>query len=102
VLGKGTVVSVLRELKRFFFWLAGQPGFKSPLQHDWADHFNPPRKAPEMARARREQLVPTVEQMHDTIAIMPAVTGIERRNRAQQLLELGRVTLAAMRAKKAA
>jgi len=43
-LSKGSLVSILRALKKFFFWLAGQPGYKSKLHHDWADHFNPPLK----------------------------------------------------------
>jgi integrase len=81
-LSKGSLVSILRELKRFFFWLADQPGYKSRLQHDWADHFNPPRKALEVARARREPRVPTLKQVHDTIAAMPSDTPVEKRNRA--------------------
>jgi site-specific recombinase XerC len=80
-LGKGTVVSTLRELKRFFFWLADQQGYRR-LQHDWAANFNPPRKLLEVAKARREPRVPTLKEIHDTIAHMPATTGIERRNRA--------------------
>ena len=81
ILSKASLVSILRELKRFFFWLASQPGYKR-LQHDWADHFNPPRKALEVARARREPRVPTLKQVHDTIAAMPSASPIERRNRA--------------------
>lgn len=81
ILSKSSLVSILRELKRFFFWLAYQPGYKR-LQHDWAYHFNPPRKALEVARARREPRAPTLVQVHDTIAAMPAGTPIEKRNRA--------------------
>lgn len=81
-LGKGSLVSILRELKRFFFWLADQPGYKRNLRHDWAEHFNPPRKALEVAHARREPRVPTLKQIHDTIASMPSGTPIEKRNRA--------------------
>ena len=81
-LSKGSLVSILRGLKKFFFWLADQPGYKSKLHHDWADHFNPPLKAIEVARARREPRVPTMKQIHDTIAAMPAGTPVEMRNRA--------------------
>ena len=80
-LSKASQVSILRELKRFFHWLPDQPGCKR-LRHDWADHFNPPRKALEVARARREPRVPTLKQIHDTIAAMSAGTPVEKRNRA--------------------
>jgi integrase len=81
-LTKGTIVSILRALKAFFWWLADQPGYRSRLRHDWANHFNPSLKAIEVARTRREPHVPTVEQIHDTIATMPTSTPIEMRNRA--------------------
>ena len=39
-------------------------------------------KAIEVARARREPRVPTLKQIHDTIAAMPSGTPVEMRNRA--------------------
>jgi integrase len=80
-LSKGSLVAILRELKRFFEWLPDQPGYKR-IRHEWADHFNPPRKALEVARARREPRVPTLKQIHDTIAALPLLAPIEKRNRA--------------------
>jgi integrase len=80
-LSKSTVVSTLRELKRFFFWLADQPGYRR-LQHDWAEHFNPPRKALEVARARRPPRAPTLMQVREMIAAQPANTPLEKRDRA--------------------
>jgi integrase len=82
VLSKSTIVATLKALQRFFFWLVDQPGYKSRLRHDWSAHFNPPRKAIEVANARREPRVPALQQVHDTIARMPASSPIERRNQA--------------------
>jgi len=40
VLSKSTLHSTLTHLKRFFRWLAGQPGFKSRFTYSDADYFN--------------------------------------------------------------
>ena len=56
-LSKATLNAPLAHLKRFFQWLAGQPGYKSRLQYSDADYFNLPGKDVRVARARREQVV---------------------------------------------
>ncbi len=81
-LSKATTHATLANLKRFFQWLAGQPGFKSRFQYSDADYFNLSEKDVRVATAKREQQAPTIEQVKHTIAIMPAVTDLERRNRA--------------------
>ena len=81
-LSKATLYSTLTQLKRFFLWLAGQPGYKSRFQYSDAEYFNLSDKDTRVATAQREQKVPTLEQIKHVITTMPASTDIERRNRA--------------------
>lgn len=81
-LSKATLHATLAHLKRFFQWLAGQPGYKSRLQYSDADYFNLSDKDMRVATAHREQRAPTLEQVKHVINTMPAGTDIERRNRA--------------------
>ena len=81
-LSKATLNATLAHVKRFFHWLAGQPGYKSRLQYSDADYFNLSEKDVRVATARREQTGPTLEQVKHVIAMMPAGSAIERRDRA--------------------
>ena len=81
-LSKATLNATLANLKRFFQWLAGQPGYKSRFQYSDADYFNLSENDVRVATARREQKAPTLEQVKHVIAAMPVDTEIERRNRA--------------------
>lgn len=81
-LSKATLHATLAHLKRFFQWLAGQPGFKSRLKYCDADYFNLSDKDTRVATARREQAFPTLEQVRHVISLMPSESDIERRNRA--------------------
>jgi hypothetical protein len=58
-LSKATLNSTLAQSKRFFHWLAGQPGYKSRLQYSDADYFNLSEKDVRVATAKREQVGPT-------------------------------------------
>lgn len=81
-LSKATMLSTLRELKAFFFWLAHLPGFKSHIQYADADYFSMAEKDVAVARARREKRVPTPDQVGHVLANMPVGTVLERRDRA--------------------
>jgi integrase/recombinase XerD len=81
-LSKATLNATLAHLKRFFQWLAGQPGYRSQFQYTDAEYFNLSDKDTRVANARRERPAPTLEQIEHVIAAMPARTEIERRNRA--------------------
>ena len=69
-------------LKRFFQWLAGQPGYRSRLCYSDAEYFNLSDKDARIATARREQRAPTIEQVKHVISRMPDETEIARRNQA--------------------
>jgi len=51
------------------------------LQYPDAEYFNLSDKDTRVTTARRQQKVPTLEQIKHVIKAMPAVTDIERRNR---------------------
>lgn len=81
-LSKSTVYSTLSHLKRFFQWLAGQPGYKSRISYSDAEYFNISAKDSRIATAKREQRAPTVDQVREVLGGMPKVTAVELRNRA--------------------
>jgi integrase len=81
-LSKATLYATLTALKRFFAWLAGQPGYKSRISYSDADYFNLSAKDTRIAKAHREARVPTLEQIRHVIQTMPAITDVERRDRA--------------------
>src|SRR3972149_1815582 len=59
-LSKATLHATLAHLKRFFQWLAWEPGYKSRFQYSDADYFNLSDKDTRIATARREQKAPTL------------------------------------------
>lgn len=81
-LSKATLLATLASLKRFFQWLAGQPGYRSRFTYSDADFFNLSEKETRIATARREKKFPTIEQVKHAIAGMPSDTEIQRRDRA--------------------
>ncbi len=87
-LSKATLHATLAHLKRFFQWLAGQPGYKSRFGYCDADYFNLSDKDSRIATARREKRFPTIEQVKHVIRKMPSNTEIEQRNRALIALAL--------------
>ena len=58
-LSKAPLHATLTQLKRFFQWLALQPGYKSRLQYSDAEYFNLTDKDTRIATAKRQQRVPT-------------------------------------------
>ena len=81
-LSKSTLHATLANLKAFFQWLAGQPGFKSRLKYSDAEYFNLSEKDVRIAKAKRDQIGPTLAQAKHVISLMPCVTSIELRDRA--------------------
>jgi integrase len=81
-LAAATLYGTLNALRRFFIWLAGQAGYKSRISYSDAEYFNPTARETRIAKARREQQVPTLGQICRAIRAMPATTEIERRDQA--------------------
>jgi integrase len=88
MLSKATLYATLTQLKRFFQWLAGQPGYKSRFQYSDAEYFNLSEKDTRVATAQREQRAPTLEQIKYVLQTMPSRTEIERRDLALVALTL--------------
>jgi len=81
-LSKATMHAILAALKSFFQWLAGQPGYKSRLRYSDGDYFHASASDARIAKARREPVGPTIEQVKHVISVLPSGSEIERRNRA--------------------
>ena len=81
-LSKATLYATLTALKRFFVWLAGQPGYKSRISYSDAEYFNLSAKETRIAKAVRPARVPTLEQIRHVIEVMPATTDIDQRDSA--------------------
>lgn len=81
-LAKATSHSRLMALKAFFFWLAGQPGYKSRVSYSDADYFNPSANDSRIATARRERPAPEIDQIRHVLGALPDGTAIEARDRA--------------------
>lgn len=81
-LSKATLHATLAQLKRFFFWLADQQGYRGKVKYSDADYFNLSEKEARIATAKRPTAVPTLEQIHHVLGTMPADTDLQRRDRA--------------------
>jgi integrase len=81
-LSKATLYATLNHLKRFFQWLSLQPGCRSRFRYCDAEYFNLSDKDVRIATARREQKVPTLEQINHVLTCMLRTSELERRNRA--------------------
>lgn len=81
-LSRATVHSTLSALRAFFIWLADQPGYKRKISYSDADYFNLAAKDVRVAQAVHEKPVPTLEQIHHVLSVLPMGTDIELRDRA--------------------
>jgi integrase len=81
-LSKATVLQTLNLLRAFILWLAEQPGYRRHVRYSAAEYFRQSEKDTRIAKAPRERLVPTHEQIEAVLQAMPGRTDIERRNRA--------------------
>lgn len=81
-LSKSTISSSLAALKKFFFWLAGQQGYKSRISYSDADYFNLNLKDSRIAHQKREIPFPSLEQCKHAFIKMPDNSDIEKRNKA--------------------
>jgi integrase len=81
-LSHATIYATLSNLRAFFQWLAGQPGYKQSFAFgDW-EYFSPSGATTSIAKARRPSRAPTVAEIRHVIGLMPATTEMEQRDRA--------------------
>jgi site-specific recombinase XerD len=81
-LSAATIGSQLRDVMKFFQWLADQPGYKSKIAHGDVAYLTPDRKSDQARRASLWKPHPSPEQVSQLLSVMPVETVIERRNRA--------------------
>lgn len=82
-LSLSTVHHICKALEAFFFWLAGEPGFRSRLKHADAAYFSLRGNQVRAARAPGPtRPVPTLAQIDRVLELMPTETDIQRRDRA--------------------
>ena len=85
---KPTIKTRLDATKAFFLWLADQPGYRSRIRYADCEYFNMSANDARIATAKRERPAPSVEQVHNAIALMPHDTHLEKRDRAVLALAL--------------
>jgi integrase/recombinase XerD len=81
-LSKATLHATFGHLKKFFQWLAFQPGYRSQIRYSDTEYFNNSDKDARVATARRERVAPTVDQVLHVLEHMPKMEEIPARNRA--------------------
>lgn len=81
-LAKSTILSTLNNLKAFFIWLSYKPGFKSNIHFPDIEYLNLSENETRAAKAPKNKIFPTLEQIHSVIFNMPNKTDVEKRNQA--------------------
>lgn len=81
-LSHATTDAVLRLVKGFFHWIAGQSGYRSRISDPDVEYFNNNRKNARIAHTQREMPFPTLEQAWHTFQAMPNTTEFEMRDKA--------------------
>ena len=81
-LAKATILSTVTALKRFFGWLAMQPGYKRKIRPTDVEFLSISEKDVRAAKAPADKAYPSVEQIKRVLETMPDQTPIEKRDRA--------------------
>ncbi len=91
-LAAATVLSTIKQVKRFFSWLTLQAGYKSRVRMNDIEYLNLSEKDVRAASSSRVVSYPTVAMVEAVLAAMPDASDIEKRNRA--LVAFGALTAA--------
>ena len=81
-LAPATILSTVHALKRFFAWLALQPGYKSRIRANDIEYLNLSEKDTRAASAPADKRFPTLQMIEKVVARMPDETPIHKRDRA--------------------
>ncbi|OBU32966.1 MULTISPECIES: tyrosine-type recombinase/integrase [Photobacterium] len=81
-LSKATVLTATRHMKAFFQYLVTQKGYRGKINYSDIEYFNLSEKDTRVANTKRPKKVAAVEQIVQTLEIMPCSTMIEMRDRA--------------------
>jgi integrase len=81
-LGKSTLRAILATMREFILWLSQQDGFRSRIKPADADYFSLSRRDEAEARAAPPRPAPSVTQARRALAMMPAETPRDLRDKA--------------------
>src|SRR5690606_32157418 len=81
-LAKATILSTVNTLQRFFGWLALQPGYQRRIRATDIDFLSLSEKDVRTAKAPSRRPYPTLHQIERAVALMPASSPVEKRDRA--------------------
>jgi integrase/recombinase XerD len=81
-LSKATVLSAIRHLKMLFQFLVTQKGFRAKINYSDIEYFNLSEKDTRIGNTKRKRNVATIEQIMQTLEVMPCSTAMEMRDRA--------------------
>ena len=81
-LSPSTVDATLAQLRGFFKWLAGKPGYRSRISYSDAGYFRSSRKSARIAHQRREKEFPSIEACAHGFKAMPNRNEFEMRDKA--------------------
>ena len=81
-LSLSTMNGTVRHLKTFIEWLSQEVGYKSRIKYSDAEYFNMSDKEVRTAKSKRNKPVATLEQLKHALNVMPAITDIQKRDRA--------------------
>ena len=81
-LSAATINGVLRDVMKFFDWMADQPGYKSRISRADIAYLTPDRKSEQARRSTLWKPHPSPEQVIHLLSAMPVETVIQRRDRA--------------------
>jgi integrase/recombinase XerC len=85
-LAKATIASILRAVRQFFRWAAGQQGYKKAIgRNDWV-YFKQALKDARAAQASTPRQVPSVAQVERAFDAMPNATSTDKRDKALMAL----------------
>jgi integrase len=81
-LSGATLLSTLHAIQEFFRWLSREAGYKSKIHVADIRYLNLARGEVAAARSSPSRKIPTLEQIHAAIEVMPITTDVEMRDRA--------------------
>ena len=81
-LAKTTHANCIKQMNKFFEWLAVQPGYRSKIKRDAVDYLNISHKEKQLLRTGRVEHTPTLENVRKLVESIQPITEVDQRDRA--------------------
>jgi len=82
LLSLSTVRGTLNNIREFFLWLAIHPKYVRKIDGRAVEYLRLSNNDNRAARASRDKIPPTIEELEKTLTVMPDATDIEKRDKA--------------------